>query len=135
MDSDIVPHATGDTLEFECADPIATGPTAAGLGGGEGKPGVLGLMFISTGDTSAGAAFTLSVPEEMRGTMKIGWSNSGSTLANELVNPGCTSNQANADWLIYPGGFWLKEPGCIPLVITKGQTSETIHIPIGKTCP
>lgn len=83
----------------------------------------------------AGTSFTLSVPTEMRGSMKIGWSNFGYTLTDELVNPGCTSEQANAEWLVYPGGFWLKEPGCIPLLVTNGQTSQTIYIPIGKSCP
>ncbi|WP_129545518.1 hypothetical protein [Arthrobacter dokdonensis] len=83
----------------------------------------------------AATAFTLSVPPEMRGRMKIGWSNSGYTLADELVIAGCTSAQANASWLVYPGGFWLKEPGCVPLQVTTDQTTQTINIPIGKTCP
>ncbi|MCQ9166147.1 hypothetical protein [Arthrobacter sp. STN4] len=160
LDSGIIPHATGDSLEFECANPIAVGPTATGLGGSDGKPGVPDLLFIATAGTGAdatpwsdgataeglhfqkmglimkaGTAFTISVPLEMRNSMKIGWSNSGYTIANKLTVSDCTSNQDNADWLVYPGGFWLKEPGCISLVVTKGQTSQTIHIPIGKTCP
>lgn len=150
----------GSTLQFECDNPIGAGPTVEGLVGGPGTPSVPGVMAISTaaigadanqwadGATEqglhfqkmglvlkAGTAFTLSVPMEMRGTMKIGWSNSGYTLANELVISGCTSPQANADWLAYPGGFWLNEPGCVPLAVTTGQMSQTIHIPIGKPCP
>lgn len=130
------------------------------LGGGPGKPGLPGVVSISTatpgtsphqwnaGATAeglyfqkmglvvkAGTAFTLSVPEDMRARMKIGWSNSGYTLADELVNAGCVSHQANADWLVYPGGFWLKEPGCIPLNVSHGHTTQTIYIPIGTTCP
>lgn len=159
LDNDIAANAGGDTLDFECANPIATGSTAMDLGGGEDKPGVSDLMFINTDQTGtgktqwvdgasangfhfqkmglimkAGAAFTLSVPTGMHKKMKIGFSNSGSMPANELVTSGCNSDQANANWLVYPGGFWLKEPQCVPLVITTDQESQTIYIPIGKTC-
>jgi hypothetical protein len=95
-----------------------------------------GLHFQKMGlIMKAGTGFTLSVPTELRVSMKIGWSNFGYTLTDELVNPGCTSERANADWLLYPGGFWLKEPGCIPLLVAKGQSSQTIYLPIGKSCP
>ncbi len=160
LGSDIIPHSKGAELQFECDNPIGVGPTAKDLGGGLGTPGVSDVMAISTAATradpyqwndgatagglhfqeiglvlKAGIGFTLSVPAEMRGNMKVGWSNFGYTLTDELVNPGCTSEQATADWLVYPGGFWLKEPGCIPLVVTTVQTIQTIYIPIGKTCP
>lgn len=95
-----------------------------------------GLQFAKVGlILKARSVFTLSVPAQMRGAMKIGWSNRGYTLADELEIPGCNPHQANGDWLVYPGGFWLKEPGCIPLEVTTGQTNLTIYIPIGKPCP
>lgn len=160
LDSEISPHAKGTSLQFECANPIRTGLTAVDLGAGPEKPGVPEVLYINTASTGidanqwgagvtsdglqfqkmglvmkAGTAFTLSVPAEMRDSMKIGWSNSGYTLADELVIPGCSSAQANANWLVYPGGFWLKEPGCVPLEVTTDQTTQTTYIPIGKTCP
>lgn len=160
LDSEISPHAKGTTLQFECDNPIRAGLTAADLGAVPEKPGVQEVLYINTASTGtglnqwsagaasdglqlqkmglvmkAGTAFTLSVPAEMSGRMKIGWSDSGYTLADELVIPGCTSAHANANWLVYPGGFWLKEPGCIPLEVTTDQTTQTIYIPIGKPCP
>ncbi|GAA5229992.1 hypothetical protein [Arthrobacter cryoconiti] len=159
-DSEISPHADGTAFQFECDNPIGIGQTAADLGAGAEKPRVPEVLSINTASTGidpnqwsagvtsdgfqfqkmglvmkAGTAFMLSVPAEMRGRMKIGWSNSGYTLADELVIAGCTSAQANANWLVYPGGFWLKEPGCVPLEVTTDQTNQTINIPIGKTCP
>ncbi|POH72408.1 hypothetical protein [Arthrobacter glacialis] len=159
LDSEISPHAKGTTLKFECNNPIGAGLTAADLGAGTEKPGVPEVLYINTTSTGtgpnqwgdgvtsdglqfqkmglvmkAGTAFTLSVPTEKRGRTKIGWSNSGYTLADELVIPGCTSAQANANWIVYPGGFWLKEPGGVPLEATTDQTTQTIYSPIGKTC-
>jgi hypothetical protein len=95
-----------------------------------------GLQFAKVGLVlKAGIEFSLSVPPDMAGRMKIGWSNSGSTLADTLTIPGCTSAQARAAWLVYPGGFWLEEAGCVPLVVTSGGSSTTIHIPVGMPCP
>jgi hypothetical protein len=95
-----------------------------------------GLQFPKVGlILEAGTAFNLSIPTQIRGAVKIDWPNSGYTLADELVVPGCTSHQPNDEWLVYPGGFWLKGPGCVPLEVTKGQKSQTIYIPIGKPCP
>jgi hypothetical protein len=78
---------------------------------------------------------TLSVPEEMRGQMKIGWLKEGYTVADELVVQGCTTPKVGASWVVYPGGFWLKEPGCVHLSVTTKAATKTIDLPIGKACP
>lgn len=157
--NDISPHAAGSSLPFECANPIGAASTSQELAGpgAIGVPGVMaisisvigsntihwgggasyqGLQFAKVGLVlKAGTAFTLSVPAEMHGTMLIGWSNSGYTLAHSLTIPGCTSSQPDADWLAYPGGFWLKAPGCVPLTVTQERSSRTIHVPVGMPCP
>ncbi|RAN73522.1 hypothetical protein B5P43_30595 [Bacillus sp. SRB_336] len=158
-DADITPHAVGTSLQFECQDPIGTGATSGALAGPHaiGVPDVMAISAPAIGAGSiqwgagatyqgfrfakvglvlkSGVPFTLSVPATMRGSMKIGWSNSGYTLADTLTGAGCTSNQPDAGWLVYPGGFWLKAPVCVPLTVTSGQSSETINIPVGKPCP
>jgi len=158
-DTDITPHAVGSSLPFECGGPIRSGPTAAELAGSDaiGIPDVMYLSATATGGTTiqwgggasykgllfskvglvlkAGKAFTLEVPAELRGHMKIGWSNSGSTVADSLDSPGCTSSTDNAAWLVYPGGFWLDAPACVPLTVKHGESVETLHLPIGKPCP
>lgn len=157
--ADITPHAVGSSLPFECGNPVGVGPTAAELAG-PGAIGVPGLVYISasaTGGTSiqwgggasyqglhfskvglvlkAGEALTLEVPADLRGHMKIGWSNFGFTLADSLSIPGCTSSQGNADWLVYPGGFWLDAPACVTLTVRHGGPVETLHVPLGTACP
>lgn len=81
-----------------------------------------------------GAKMEILVPPEMQDRMRIGWSNDGYRLARELKVPGCESNPAGGQWVAYPGGFWLKEAGCMPLTVTTGTATETIYVPIGKSC-
>ncbi len=157
--TDIAPHAVGPSLPFECGNPIGSGPAAAKLAGPDaiGVPDLVYISASATGGTiiqwvggasyqglhlskvglvlKAGRSFTLEVPAELRGHMKIGWSNSGYTLADSLHSPGCTANTDNAEWLVYPGGFWLDAPACVPLTVKHGEQVETLHLPIGKTCP
>jgi len=150
---DVVPEYVGSRMPFDCSDPIHTAATLGELTEG---PAALDVMALTTdggvlqwggstyqGMTSvkvgialrAGSSMTLSVPAEMRGTMKIGWSNKGPVVADELVVQGCTSAVPGAAWLVYPGGFMLKQPGCVPLTVTTAVATETIHVPIGKPCP
>ncbi len=155
----ITPHAVGSALPFECGNPIGSGLTAAELAGPDavGIPNLVYLSASATGGTTiqwiggasygglnfskvglvlkAGKAFTLEVPAELRGHMKIGWSNSGYTLADSLDSPGCTGTTDNAVWLVYPGGIWLDAPACVPLTVKHGESVETLHLPIGRPCP
>lgn len=108
--NDVTPHAVGPALNFECADPIDTAADIDGLnisnpmavpdvmalavsadpetrvqwGGASYK----GLKFAKVGlILKAGTPLTLEVPPQMRNHMKIGWSNSGYTLADSLAVP------------------------------------------------
>ncbi len=82
-----------------------------------------------------GAKMNITVPLAMQDKMRIGWSNDGYRLANELKVPGCESDPAGAQWVAYPGGFWLREAGCVPLTITTDTVTKTVHVPLGKSCP
>lgn len=154
---DITPHAVGSDLNFECADPIDTGlalddvavPDTIGMpdvmainatAGGNaiqwGGANYKGLKFAKVGlILKIGQTFTLEIPANMRGHVKIGWSNSGYTVADSLAVPGCTTNLPDTKWLVYPGGFWLDAPACVPLTVTHGGDTETLHIPVGASCP
>lgn len=158
-ETDIQPHAVGPSLPFECGNPIGAGPNAAQLAGPNaiGVPKLLYLSASATGGTTiqwgggasyhglyfskvglvvkAGQSFTVEVPAELRGHIKIGWSNSGYTLADSLESPGCTGTTDNATWLVYPGGVWLDASACIPLTVKHGESFETLHLPVGKPCP
>ncbi|MET3923427.1 hypothetical protein ABIB26_004393 [Arthrobacter sp. UYEF20] len=103
---------------------------------GDGGAQYQGLHFVKVWIAlKTGTKMEILVPPDMQDKMRIGWSNDGYRLANELKVSGCESNPAGAQWVAYPGGFWLKEAGCVPLTITTDTTTETIHVPIGKSCP
>jgi len=152
--ADISPVFSGSRMPFDCVNPIQSATVIGDLTGG---PGALDVMALFTDGgvrewadgakyqglvfqkipiaLKTGAQMTLSVPEEMRGQMKIGWSNAGYTVANELAVQGCTTPNVGTSWVVYPGGFWLKEPGCVPLTVTTEAATKTIDLPIGKSCP
>lgn len=150
---DIKPQYEGSRILFDCSDPIQTAATVGELTKGQVALDVMALTtdgdVLQLGDSEyqgmgfakvgialkAGAHMTLSVPSEMHGKMKIGWSNKGPVIADELVVDGCPSASPGAKWLVYPGGFMLKEPGCVPLTVTTDLATETIRVPIGKPCP
>lgn len=154
---DITPHEVGTTINFECADPIDTASDIADLNVSNpitvpdvmalyasddssstiqwGGAHYRGLTFAKVAlIVKVGATITLKVPDQMREHVKIGWSNSGYTVADSIAILGCTSNVPDAKWLVYPGGFWLDAPACVPLTVTHGKDTETIHVPIGTSC-
>ncbi len=127
-------------------DPLATDVMAL-AGGGPGKPDqpikwydghvYQGMHFIKVGlAVHRGAEFTLAVPSSWQERMRIGWGNDdGYTLANTLKVSGCLPEADGAQWLVFPGGFWLEESGCVPLDITTSGRTQSIHVPVGERCP
>lgn len=133
------------SVEEVSNDPLATDVMAL-AGGGPGQPdqpvkwydGVVyhRMHFIKVGlAVHRGAEFTIEVPPSWQDRMRIGWGNEGYTFANTLKVPGCVPESDGAQWLVFPGGFWLAEPDCVPLKIQTAGRTRTIHVPIGERCP
>lgn len=144
---------------FDCTDAIRTAssfaevapnPIAGGVmaitGGAPGSatdpiqlgsdPGNGGFLFAKVGIAiKTGEKFTITVPQTWQDRMRIGWGNHGEVLATTLHVPGCSSTPPGAAWVVYPGGFRLKEAACVPLTIKTTTETRTINIPIGKRCP
>lgn len=153
-DSDVEPVSADSIQDFNCARPTWSGAKITDLTNGPAASGLVAIVLDEDvhawGDTGAryegfhfqkvwialktGAKMEILVPPAMQDSMRIGWSNDGYRLANELKVPGCESNPPGAQWVAYPGGFWLKEAGCVPLTITTDTATETIHVPIGRKC-
>ena len=157
--SDIDPVNAALTQTFECAGAIRAGATLADVAPNriagdvmaisDGAPGSVtdpiqwggganyeGFQLAKVGLViKTGVKFTIIVPPNWRNRMRIGWSNTGYTLATTLQVPGCSSTPDGAEWLVYPGGFWLTAAACVPLTIETDTGSRTIHVPIGKRCP
>jgi hypothetical protein len=71
----------------------------------------------------------LIVPTAWRGRLAIEWGNGG--LSYHLRFVGCRSV---LDWLPYAGGFFLRKPACVPLIVRVGKRSTRLRFGIGKPC-
>lgn len=86
-----------------------------------------------------GAKFELVAPDD---GMLILWG-SGQTPYARLQIPGCTaadarlslSKAAPTDWLVFTGGFFVREHGCYPLIVRVGDKEERVRIAVGADCP
>ena len=157
--SDIDPVNAALTQTFECAGAIRAGATLADVAPNRIAGDVMAISGGALGSVTdpiqwgggvtyegfqlakvglvikTGVKFTIIVPPNWRNRMRIGWGNRGYTLATTLQVPGCSSTPAGAEWLVYPGGFWLTAAACVPLTIETDTGTGSIQVPIGKRCP
>jgi len=139
------PSPSASTRNLDCADaiePIATPPAgytevlaAVAVNANEqsevSKGDEVYRLFAKTGlAVRAGQASTLSVT----GRVAILWGNGARPWATTLKIPACPA-KGGLDWLIYPGGFALDQPRCVPLIVQAGGERQAVPMPIGTTCP
>lgn len=115
--------------------PIA--PRAAALQTGpSGLADQSARLFAKTGLLiKTGTRFQLTVPPAWAGRLRIGWANGPAR-----PGPGLSVNchpypEDRSGWLVYPGGFWLRHPACVPLLIETGGRSQRVQIGVGTPCP
>jgi uncharacterized RDD family membrane protein YckC len=91
-------------------------------------------------DIKAGASFELVVPPEWRGRLSIAWGN-GAPRTTRLQVAACRwmaspsqSSPARA-WLGFAGGYWVRNPACVSLLVRAGHQTRRVHIGIGAACP
>lgn len=74
----------------------------------------------------------LIVPTAWRDRLALGFGETGGPQQASVIKVlGC---QAHKAWYVYPGGYFLLRPACVPLVIrTAGQTAR-LEIGIGMPC-
>ncbi len=70
----------------------------------------------------------------VRGRVGIRWGNQPLPWASTLQIPACPA-KGGADWLVYPGGFSVDEPQCVPLVVKADGKQQTRSMPVGTACP
>ncbi|HSC03091.1 MAG TPA: hypothetical protein VLC49_07220 [Solirubrobacteraceae bacterium] len=115
--------------------PIA--PKSAALQTGpSGLPDPSSRLFAKTGLLiRTGTKFELVIPPAWAGRLWIGWANGPARPGpGLLVN--CHPYPADrSGWLAYPGGFWLRRPACVPLLIKTGARSRRVQVGLGTPCP
>ncbi|GAA4587115.1 hypothetical protein BJY16_008132 [Actinoplanes octamycinicus] len=92
-----------------------------------------GTLFAKTGLLiRTGHPAELLVP---RGRAEVEWGNTGDReRAAHLHIPACPKFGAG-DWQVYPGGYYVTAPVCLPVEVRADGRTTTIHVPVGKACP
>jgi hypothetical protein len=74
---------------------------------------------------------TISVPKSWRDRVAISWGDSGVVPAVRIVSCSRPPNR----WNVYTGGFYLRDPACVPLVVRLGTRSATVRFGVGRSGP
>jgi len=91
-------------------------------------------------DIRAGGSFELVVSPEWRGRLSFGWGNPAQPTTHLQVS-GCRwmrspsqSSPARA-WLGFAGGYRVRSPACIAVLVRAGHQTRRVHIGVGAPCP
>ena len=76
--------------------------------------------------------FTLVVPRPWRRHLSIAWGGARRTLRLR-VDLACGPVPAGT-WVAYPGGFWVDEAACVPLLVKTAHTTKRVQLGIGEAC-
>ncbi|BCJ40562.1 hypothetical protein Aiant_12190 [Actinoplanes ianthinogenes] len=95
---------------------------------GEGK-----LLFAKTGLlVRSGRAAELIVPAARA---EVEWGNTGHHgRTSHLIIPSCPKSGAG-DWQVYPGGYYVTKPQCLPVEVHAGGRIATVRVQVGTSCP
>jgi hypothetical protein len=100
---------------------------------GENDPAAR-LFAKSALAVAPGASFKLSVTDDWMGRLTIGWGSPAIRTMNLYV-PGCGQANSARQWLVFPGGFWVDQPACVPVQVNSGAQQQTVQVGIGTACP
>lgn len=89
-----------------------------------------GLMLHS------GRTATLTIPKAWAKKVSIAWGNQAAEWTTTLQIPACPGPPSGGNsWLVYPGGFSLDQPACIPLEVATPTGKKIVRVPVGVPCP
>jgi hypothetical protein len=71
---------------------------------------------------------TISVPPAWRSRVAIEWGDSG--IASSLRLAPCSTHTWNA----YAGGFHVRKPACVPLIVRMQSRTTEVRFGIGRRC-
>lgn len=103
-------------------------------------------LLHTTEDTEGGGLFAkvgLVIRADHLATLSVARTD-GAEIMWRTNNPGpraatidipkCPATDVGT-WLNYPGGFFVPRPTCVTLTVTVGDRVQTVHVPVGRTCP
>jgi hypothetical protein len=84
----------------------------------------------------AGRESTVTVPAGWAAAVSIAWGNHAPVWTTSLHIPACPQpTSGSGQWLAFPGGFSPDKAACVPLDITSGGKTITVHVSLGLPCP
>jgi hypothetical protein len=87
-------------------------------------------LFVRTGETSA----AIIVPREHIGRVALRWGNTDhDAIATRTFRVGPCPGPA--PWIVFPGGYYLKKPGCIELIVRVSDRDHRVRMGVGSPCP
>lgn len=93
-------------------------------------------LFAKWGlDVRAGARLRLIVPNRLRTRFSIGWGNAGEGHRGSTIVVDACSGPPGAKWLVYAGGFYVRDTFCAPVTVAAHQQRRRVPIGVGKACP
>jgi hypothetical protein len=93
-------------------------------------------LFAKWGlDIRAGARLRLIVPDPVRNQFSIGWGNAGEGHRGTTIVVDACAGPPGARWLVYAGGFYVRDPFCAPLIVAAHRQRRRVQIGVGKACP
>jgi hypothetical protein len=93
-------------------------------------------LFAKTGLLiRTGTRFELAIPPAWAGRLRIGWANGPAQPEPGLLVSCHPYPGDRSGWLAYPGGFWVRHPACVPLLIETGGRRRRVQIGLGTPCP
>lgn len=91
-----------------------------------------GWLFAKHGlVVRAGTPVTISVAPEAATQARIGWGSPG-PKGTTIHVPACSSRSG---WLAFAGGYLVRTPTCVPLIVEAGGRQERVGISVGAACP
>jgi hypothetical protein len=93
-------------------------------------------LFAKWGlEIRVGARLRLIVPDRLRDRFSIGWGNAGEGHRGTTIVVDACPGSRGAKWLVYAGGFYVRDPFCAPLIVSAHGQRRRVRIGVGKACP
>lgn len=90
-------------------------------------------LFAKTGlVVRAGVRVDLTIAGKPGGAT-MGWRRPGGRSTRVSV-PTCPA-LGGAEWLAWPGGFWLDRPRCVHVAVAIGTRRADVTMSVGRECP
>jgi hypothetical protein len=71
----------------------------------------------------------ISIPPAWRDRAAIGWGDAG--VSSTVRVGGCRST---TPWIVFTGGYYVRSPACVPVIVRVGARSRRIRVAVGRAC-